>query len=280
MSFKDILAPVLSVTEDEPALAAAEAVADLANAQITALLVQIEPDPVFTLDGAVESGVWVEVLARARERFQASKAQLDARAKRSARAITTRELEVATGSAGREVGIHARYADLTVLLQPFEAWLEDLRTALLESALFDSGHPVLVVPRSWRRQEIGRSIVIGWNGKREAARAVADAVPFLEQAGKITIVVVGAGKNERELGPNAGDEAAAHLARRGLKAEVRNIDDLGRGEGAALLAGAETLGADLIVIGGYGSSRMREFVFGGVTRDLIRSARIPLFMAH
>jgi nucleotide-binding universal stress UspA family protein len=78
----------------------------------------------------------------------------------------------------------------------------------------------------------------------------------------------------------AGDDAAAHLARRGLKADVRNVDDAGGGEGAALLAEADALGADLVVMGGYGHGRLREQVFGGVTRDLLKFASTPLFMAH
>jgi nucleotide-binding universal stress UspA family protein len=280
MSFKDILVPVLSAADDEPALAAAEVVADAANGQATALLIGIEPDSVFTLEGAVESGVWADVLARAREESRAEKARLDARPAYGRRAISTRSLTVAAGFTAREVGAQARYADLTVLLQPHEVWQEDVRTAILEAVLFGSGRPVLLVPQAWRRRAIGRKVVIAWNGRREAARALADAAPFLEQADVVTIVVIGAGRDDREPGAKAGDDAAAHLARRGLKADVRNIDDLGGGQGAALLASAEALGADLIVMGGYGHSRVREFVFGGLTRDLVKSSRIPLFMAH
>jgi nucleotide-binding universal stress UspA family protein len=280
MSFKDILVPILSATDDEPALAAAEVIADSTNGQMAALLVEIEPEPIYANDGAMQSVVWAEVLAQAREQFRASKAQVDARVRKGGRETTTRELPVAPGLAAREVTVQARYADLTVLLQPHEAWFADLRTTILEEVLFGSGRPLLHVPRDWRRREIGRNIAIGWNGKREAARAVADAAPFLEQAGRITIIVVGAGKNERELGAGAGDDAAAHLARRGLKAEVRNVDDAGGGEGAALLAEADALGADLVVMGGYGHGRLREQVFGGVTRDLLKFASTPLFMAH
>jgi nucleotide-binding universal stress UspA family protein len=220
------------------------------------------------------------VLARAREESRAEKARLDARPAYGRRAISTRSLTVAAGFTAREVGAQARYADLTVLLQPREVWQEDVRTAILEAVLFGSGRPVLLVPQAWRRRAIGRKVVIAWNGRREAARALADAAPFLEQADVVTIVVIGAGRDEREPGAKAGDDAAAHLARRGLKADVRNIDDLGGGQGAALLASAEALGADLIVMGGYGHSRVREFVFGGLTRDLVKSSRIPLFMAH
>jgi nucleotide-binding universal stress UspA family protein len=280
MSFKDILAPVLSATDDEPALAAAEVVADMADGKIAPLLVEIEPDPVFTHAGSVQPTLWAEVLAQAREQFNVSKAQVEARMQRGGRAAATRELAVSPGLAGKEVAVQARYADLTVLLQPGETWFEDLRTTILEAVLFGSGRPLLVVPRDPRRREIGRNIVIAWNGKREAARAVADCAPFLEQAGRITIVVVGAGDSERDLTASAGDDAAAHLARKGLKADVRNVEDAGGGEGSALLAEADSLGADLIVMGGYGTSRLREFVFGGVTHDLLKYASIPLFMAH
>jgi nucleotide-binding universal stress UspA family protein len=273
MSFKDILAPVLAVESDEAALAAAESVAEAMDAHVTALLLEPEPEPIYTLEGAMVSLVWADVLERARKAFTAEKTRLDQRAARGPRPITVRELEGPLGFMGRDAGVQARYADLTIMLRPGE---EDLRMSLFEGALFGSGRPLLLVPPDWRKGAIGRNIVIAWNGKREAARAV--AAPFLDRADKITIVTVSADKHEHAV--SEVDGALAHLARRGLKAGVRVVGDLGFSETATLFAEAGADHADLVVMGGYGRSRLGEFVFGGVTREALKTGSIPVLMSH
>lgn len=281
MTFKDILAPLLSVKVDEAALAVAEAIADVHDAHVTALLFEVDPDPIYTMEGALVSVAWTEVLDQVRKQFAAEKQELDRRAMAGARPITTRELEVASAFLGRDAGLNARYADLTVMVRPDETWHGGLRRAMFEGVLFDAGRPVLLAPPEWREGPIGRNIVVAWNGKREAARALADATPFLERADKITVLTIGAGKDKGDSALQAGDDAVAHLARKGIHAERRNLaDDLGFGEGAALLAEASALKADLVVMGGYGRSRLGEFIFGGVTQHVIESARVPLFMSH
>jgi nucleotide-binding universal stress UspA family protein len=120
--------------------------------------------------------------------------------------------------------------------------------------------------------------VAAWNGKREAARALADAQAFLDHADQITIVTVQSGKEKS--GASAADDVAAHLARKDLRADARHVDSAGRSESEAILAEAASLGADLIIMGGYGRSRIREFVFGGVTRDMIEFTNVPVLMSH
>lgn len=280
MTFKDILAPILSVKEDEAALAAAAAIASASDAHVTALLFEVEPDPVYTVEGAVVSVVWTQMLDQARKQFAAEKQALDRRAMEGVRPITTRELEVAAAFLGRDAGLNARYADLTVMVRPGDGRLGDLRRDMFEGILFGAGRPVLLAPPAWREGSIGRNVVVAWNGKREAARALADAGPFLERADKITILSIGAGKGKRDFGPGAADDAVAHLTRKGIRAERRNVDNPGVGEGEILLAEASALKADLVVMGGYGRSRLGEFIFGGVTQYVIDAARVPLFMSH
>ena len=118
MSFKDVLAPILSVDDDEAALAAAEVVGELSNAHLTALLLEIEPDPIYAASGEVISTVWADLVAKAEEQFKAEKKKLDARAVRGARPFATRELNVIPGFIDRDCGISARYADLTIMLRP------------------------------------------------------------------------------------------------------------------------------------------------------------------
>ncbi len=222
MSLKDILAPIFSLEADEPALAAAEAIGEAMAAHVTALLIEPEPDPVYTLEGVMVSSMWADVLARSRREFAAEKAKLDQRILRSAQPAATRELATPLGFVGRDASVAARYADLTIMLRPGQ---DDVRVRLFEAVLFGSGRPVLLTPPNWRKGPIGRSIVIAWNGKREAARAVADAAAFLQRAEKITIVTVGADKNPSAQGE--ADDLAAHFGRCGMTAGVRIIGDLG-----------------------------------------------------
>lgn len=157
---------------------------------------------------------------------------------------------------------------------------DNWRIAVFEGVLFGSGRPVLLVPPSWKGLELGRNVVVAWNGKREAARALADAAPLLDKADLVTIMTVDAQPSVDGVGPAPGADIAAHLARRGLRVEVRNLDGLGRDSSDILMEGAARIGADLIVMGGYGRARLREWIFGGVTRAVIENAQVPVFMSH
>lgn len=273
MSFLDILVPVISVTEDEPALLAAETVASFAKGGVTALLLEVQPDPTYTYEAATIGTMWEEILNRAQSQFAEDKALLDKRA--ATHPMTTRELSILPGALERELAAEARRADLTVLVRPGGSFVEGMRQTMYEGALFGSGRPVLVVPPTWKPGQLGRNVVVAWNGKREAARALADAAPFLERADAVTVVTVGAVEPR-----DAITDVVAHLARRGIKAQARLIDDAGAGEADALMVEAAALNADLVVMGGYGRSRFREFVFGGVTREAITSAPLPILMSH
>lgn len=279
MSFNDILAPILSVDEDEPALAAAEIIAERAKGSVRALLVEVEPQPVLAADGGVSGFAWAEMLDAARAQFRGDKSKLDLRVKRSTTPMTSSEMTTLLSVVGADVAVEARCADLSVILRP-DGGMDGVRTSMFEGALFGSGRPVMVIPPRWTRQRIGANILIAWNGKREAARALADAAPFLQGGAKITIASVDVGKVSRDLAAATGEQVVAHLRRRGLGAELRELDNLDGSEALALFAEARALEADLIVMGGYGRSRMREFVFGGVTREALKSAPLPLFMSH
>lgn len=279
MSFREILCPIFSAGADEPVLAAAEMVAEMSDARLTALLVEVEPDPVYTIEGALERGVLADALALARKEFEEDTRKLQARAVRGPKHFELSNLAVTAGKIDAAVGAQAQLADLTIMLRPGEAPLEDIRTRMFEGVLFASGRPVLLVPPGWGRRPIGRNIVVGWNGKREAARALADAAPFLDRAEHVTVlyVAVGAGRAKAEA---SGAAVVAQLARRGKHAELRHAGEFGFGDGAILMAQAGGLEADLIVMGGYGSPRLREFVFGGATREVMNASRIPVLMSH
>jgi len=176
--------------------------------------------------------------------------------------------------------VHARYADVAVMTRPSEGAGAELREEIIEGVLFHSGRPALIAPPGWSGKTIGKRVVVAWDASREATRALSEAQAILDKAEKITVVTVDAKPKMFGHGDQPGANIAAHLSRRGLPAEVRNVDSMGRSASLAILEEAQALDADLVVMGGYAHSRLRELVFGGATRELLRSATIPLLMAH
>lgn len=170
---------------------------------------------------------------------------------------------------------HARVHDVTVLDMETDPVQRD--RGLIEAALFDSGRPVLIVPPG-RERHVGKRILIAWDGGASAARAVADALPFLKDAEEVEILTVTGEKDLAGLLP--GTDLAPHLARHGVKVTVRNVA-LGEADVASeIRQAANGFAADLIVCGAYKHSRLREWLLGGVTQSLLQECRLPIMMSH
>lgn len=145
----------------------------------------------------------------------------------------------------------------------------------LDAALFATGHLVLVAPPSAPAQ-IGETILIGWSPTIQTERAIMRAIPFLEQARQVIVLSVTTGAK-----PGPGPvEAARYLGRHGVRATVREVPPEGRGVGEILLSAAKDANADLLVMGAYSHSRLRELLLGGVTRHVLGHAELPVLMAH
>lgn len=280
MSIKDIVVFTFSPSEDEAALAVAETLARDCDADLAAVLLELQPAPIYTMEGAMVNSLWAEVLADAHKGFAKDKADLEQRCRKSDRAIAIRELGVIAGLAASDAAMHARHADISVMIRPGGSGQPEYRSAIFEGVLFGSGRPVLLAPPDWQGDTIGKRILIAWNGKRESARALADAAPFLERGNQITVATIDAKPGDDGVGPSPGADIAAHLARHGLKVEVRNLDGLGRDEVEMLIAEAQAMEADLIVMGGYGRPRLSEMIFGGMTRSMASRSPVPVLMSH
>lgn len=278
MNKRDVLGIVFSAKDDEPVLAALETVGGEQD-QLTALLMELLPNPVYAMEGAMMTTVWPEILEQARGDFAKARAALQKRCSAARRPIELRALETADTFAGEHAAVAARHADLTVMLRPEGAVIGDERQAIFEEVLFGAGRPVLMVPPNWRGA-IGRTILVGWNAKREAARALADAAPFIEAADQVIVATVDAKPSPGGHGEHPGADISDHLKRKGANVTLRNLESLGRDEGEALLAEARAQAADLLVIGGYGKTRLREFVFGGVTRTIVHTTTLPVLFSH
>jgi nucleotide-binding universal stress UspA family protein len=172
------------------------------------------------------------------------------------------------------IGSYGRVFDLIVLGKPGRA-PQNPRMAPLEAALFESGRPVLVVPPT-PPNELGRNVLVAWNGSTEQARTNAFAMPLLRGADEVTVLTVEGGMTP---GPG-GDDAALHLIRNGVPATAVTIAPAGLTTGEAILDHAKLRGCDLIVKGAYAQSRLRQMIFGGATRHILAHATLPVLMAH
>jgi nucleotide-binding universal stress UspA family protein len=177
-------------------------------------------------------------------------------------------------------GIQGRHAELIIAGQPLDGFNPELRNAVFEGALFASGRPVLLLPANWEKPLQLRHLIVAWDGSKEAARAISDAGLFVDAAEKITIAVVDPQPGDGGFGPNPGADIAAVLARRCGDVELDQIASSGASVAGALLDRASAVGGDLIVMGGYGHSLVRESIFGGVSREMMEETTIPLLVSH
>lgn len=276
MKFRDILAIVGSATGDEHVIAAADQLASQNDGRVSGLLIGWLPPVSLAVEGWSITPVWGNVVEESKKQLAVGLERVREDLDRTGRSSGV-ESELLELSAGRIVtGLRGRHADITVVGRP----REDFGQAIVEGPLFESGRPVLVVPPAWKPRQIGKSILVCWKPTREAARALGDADDFLVNASQVTIATIDAQPSEDGYGPMPGLDIAAHLARRGTKVKLANLDSMGRTEVKAIQEHALAIDADLIVMGGYGHSRMSEFMFGGMTREMLETATLPVLMSH
>jgi len=178
-----------------------------------------------------------------------------------------------------EVGVHAYYADLVVIARPESAGETAAPPGLAESLVLSSGRPIIVFPPRGTVSEV-RRILVAWSATRESIRAVADALPLLARAKAVEVLVVDHERNRAGHGQEPGADIARHLARHGAKVEVRRLSSGGKEVGRLLLSEAAAFRADLLVMGAYGHSHLREWMFGGVTRTVLYEADFPVLMSR
>jgi len=189
---------------------------------------------------------------------------------------------VVGGFATTEALALARCADLVVLGQPGpDRPADGVPADLPEAVTLWSGRPTLVVPYAGRPAWPIKTAVVCWNASREAARAAADALPLLREAGKVIVLTMDERSSSGAADGDPAADAASWLARQGVKAAARREELAGDGDvGRKILSCAAEIGADLVVMGAYGRSRMRELALGGVTRTVFRFMTVPVLMAH
>lgn len=276
--YKDILIPLANAAVDDLTLLLGIALAREHDAHLTALVsvalsipigfeMTTFPPDVYDRLHEVERARGEELAQRARERLRKEDISWEVRSVESPMLPT---FDVAV--------MHARHADLTIV--PAAVDRADYASSTFADLLTGSGRPVLVVPPKHEARSTFKQVVVAWQPTREATRAVHDALPILQRAARVDVIVVDPKVDDSHHGEEPGADIATHLARHGVHANVVALPSMGTTTGQAIMRFAGESGADLLVAGGYSHSRLREHVFGGVTRGLFWHSPIPVLFSH
>lgn len=274
---KDI---VVNLTMGAPRDVAADYAVSIASAfgaHLTGIAFAYEPVLPPTLMGGVPAEVITAQRAESEKTAQIAIERFQDSARRAGIASDSRALAASLAGASDLFGRIARRFDISVVGQaePDKVAPEEL---IIEAALFESGRPVIIVPYIQRDGLKLDRVLVCWDASRTAARALGDAIPFLARAKTVDIVMVASERAKSDEIPGA--DIAHHLARHGLNVEVKRIVTGGTDVPSTILSYAADVSADFIVMGGYGHSRLREFILGGATRGILSSMTVPALMSH
>jgi nucleotide-binding universal stress UspA family protein len=276
MAIKDLLVNLATGIADDATIAYAISLAQTFDAHLAGVAFVNDVIPPAMLAGEVPP-TWIEELhAEAQAAAQAAVEKFEEAVKRAGISAQTACLPAGVTDPAELFGRMARRFDLSVVRQaePGKATPAPL---IIEAALFETGRPVLVVPYIQKGGVRLERAMVCWDGSRSAARAAGDAMPFLERAKTVEVVMVTEhGKSDEA----PGADVARHLARHGLVVEIKQIVAPNAKTADVLMSHAADASADLLVLGGYGHSRLREFVLGGVTRSILETMTVPTLMSH
>lgn len=280
MPYKNLLVHLDESKACEKRVAAAMQLAQSQGAHLTGLAIAAEPN----LPSFVYSQLPAEVLTMQRETIEGQARDTANRfaeaAKRNGLNADARAEVCLQADIAGQIGLHARYADLVIMGQadPEDPPAGGLHLA--EEVALSSGRPVLVIPYIGASKPIGRRIMVAWDAGREAARAVGDAMPILTQAEKVEVLVVNPRPSSSGHGAEPGADIALHLARHGVTVEVRQMTSPDVDVGNVVLSTLSDHGSDLLVMGAYGHTRLRELILGGVTRQIMEHMTVPVLLSH
>lgn len=277
MSIKDLAVHVDHSEHCKPGLEVAIALAERTGAHLSAIYV--DPIPVSPELVAMSTApVLLEsVFEEQEQRARRSKALYEA-------AIAGRQVagewRKAEGPMYDALSVHARHADMLVVTQEGDGSSAPVLGGFAETAMIESGRPALVVPYIGASEPVGGKVLVAWNGTRQAARAANDGIVLMQLAREVEVVSIRPEEGELAGAPLPGADLCLHLARHGIAAEARVITGIDVGAPELLLSHAADSGANLIVMGGYGHSRLRELVLGGMTRSILAHMTVPVLMSH
>lgn len=277
MQFKTILVHLDDSRRAGDRLRFATTIAAISQAHVAALRV-LPPLPPYGGMSAEGGVLAMKLMQEARKAgIEQARARFEEEARRTGYPV---ELRMANGDPAAVMGLHGRYADLVIAGQADPDDGLSMAPDFVARLVMNLPKALLVLPYAGTPPTQARRILIAWDGSREAARAVNNALPFLSAAQDIRVVSYNGRENPEEFAGEPGADLALYLARHGLNIKVEQRTSPDRDIGGRLLSEAADLDSDLIVMGAYSHSRAYEFVMGGVTRTVLEAMTVPVFMAH
>lgn len=277
MSWKDILVVATSADRGAVAVKAAAALAKRLDATLHVCVPSVAPN-LGAVDLPISSEMIADIMAEVRVETGRTFHIFAEAAAPSGAKMVQQQLETNELALAGDVAALAQIVDAVVVAQPARHHKISGANAILEGALFGSGRPVLMLPETVSGASLGSRILVGWKPSREAARALHDALPILRIAESVRLYFgsdASIGSDEYTTRIAA---VAEHLRRHGVR--LADADQKSSPRGVGILEAAKIWGADLVVMGAYGHSRLQERVFGGATEDAIRNSRLPIFFSH
>lgn len=280
--YKDLVVPITGSAGDANALDAAVALATQMDAHLAVLELVNLPLPAPSPWGLTPDSAMSVIYTRLRDEAEARAATLRTRLEKETVHSEVRVVESLFVEPPRLAALHARHADLTVMTGGRDGGIdaEPMVHSYFSALLLESGRPVLTVPGRYP-MEAPHHVVVAWRPRREATRALHDALPLLRSAATIDVLAVDPESGEQGDGESPGADIATHLARHGLRVNVVTYKrNPGETVATALLRHAARTKAGLLVAGGYGHSRFREWALGGTTRELLQAQHLPVLFSH
>ena len=281
MSYKTLLVYLDAAEDSAVRLDAACGLAAHFGAHLSALAMSPQL-PAYVASGVGAAAVEINV-----RQFEESREQAQAIANAASKRLVEKSQLGDTRWVSQELfglreiaAIHGRQSDLILAGQPTQDQWNHLREVAFEGALYSSGRPVMLLPSNWHGSAVLDNVLVAWDASKEAARALSSAAPILDQAKSVTVAIVDPEPWHQGFGEDPGNEVATVLSRHCKNVELTKIPSSGSSIAQALMAKADDVSANLIVMGGYGHSRFRESLFGGVTREMVERTKLPLFMSH
>jgi nucleotide-binding universal stress UspA family protein len=274
--YRDIVCVITRPAIDDPALQTAKALAAANDAHVAALVPAFTPMLPAAAPGALMPELYADLASQAHKAARARAADVATSLQAAGVTGDARVIDIDVSGLGDRARRHSWYADLTVIDAATADEQPGLAEQLAADLLFGSGRPLLIVPHGRPLALPIKKALIAWAPSAQSARAVHDALPLLAGA-EVNLITIDA---DASFGPEPGADIAAHLARHGLTITVTHVASGSDSIGEAILREAGRMGADLIVMGGYGHARWKEMILGGATRDVLRFADRPILMAH
>lgn len=279
MAYKSLLCVISDWDHCQPALAQGVSLAKAEDAHLEVLCLGVDLTQVTSYYAGANAFILQETISRAMEHAEALKEHVEAELRGESILWSTCTSVAALADIGRHIAARSRFADLVILPHPYGKDVGPEHEPVTEAALFEGRAPVLVVPSKGTLSLAPERVIIGWNESAEAMAAVRSSLPILKRASWVNITVI----DPPVHSPNRSDPGgmlSQFLSRHGVTAEITVLSKTLPRISDVLIRHVIDRQADMIVMGAYGHSRLREAIFGGATREMLEEAKAPLFLAH